>query len=321
MFECLRLYGRLILTISAACLLIACTAQPNQGSLGLSPTASADSSIRIATSTGFIADWISQVSGGRISASTLLPEGADPHDFQPGPQDIALLSQTDLFYQVGLGLESAWVNKLLANSSTSDTEVIALGDLVELLPAGPDEPAEEHPDPHFWLDPLRVKSVVSAIAVHLSDLDPTQADLFQEHATAYNLELDELHNWILEQAESIPEEHRTLVTGHSFMQYFAKRYGFEVIGTVTGNTDTDHAHEAPAHELAELVTHMQELEIKAIFTEYGHENDLAQRVAEEVGIQSVIPLYTGSLGPEGSGADSYIGMMKHNVEALVEVLK
>ncbi len=321
MVASLRLYGIGILVISAIYLLIACTTASILGSSEDSSTVPPESSLRIATSTGFIADWVSQVGGDQISVSPVLPEGADPHDFQPGPQDITLLSQTVLFYQVGLGLEATWVNKLVANSSGSNAKVIALGDFVEKLPADPVKPAEEHPDPHFWLDPLRVKSVVSAIAAHLSDLDPTQAELYQERAAAYNSELDELHAWITAQVESIPAEHRNLVTGHSFMQYFAQRYGFEVVGTVSGNTDTDHAHEAPAHDLAELATHMLEMEVRAIFTEYGHENELTQRIAEEAGIRSVIPLFIGSLGPEGSGAANYIGMMKENVEAMVEALQ
>ena len=162
---------------------------------------------------------------------------------------------------------------------------------------------------------------MSAIAATLSEMDPTQAELFRENAAAYNKELEDLHAWISAQVESIPGENRILVTGHSFMQYFAQRYGFEVVGTVTGNTDTDHAHEAPAHDLADLATNMKEMEIRAIFTEYGHDSELAQRVTEEAGRRSVTPLFTGSLGPEGSGADSYIGMMMRNVEALVEVLQ
>ncbi len=321
MVASLRLYGLGILLFSAVYLLIACTAESILRFPGSSSTAPTESSLSVATSTGFIADWVSQVGGDQILAFPVLPEGADPHDFRSGPQDIALLSQTMLFYQVGLGLEAAWVNRLVANSSGGNTRVIALGEYVEILPGDPDELAEGNSDPHFWLDPLLVKLVVSAIAAHLSELDPTQAELFQENAADYNRELEDLHAWISAQVESIPGEHRILVTGHSFMQYFAERYGFEVVGTVTGNTDTDHAYEAPAHDLAELATHIQEMEIRAIFTEYGHENELTQRVAEEAGIRSVTPLFTGSLGPEGSGADSYIGMMMRNVEALVEVLQ
>ena len=323
----LRLYGLRKFIIrgigigAAVCLLIACTAisipEPNEFSAAATPV----SSLRIATSTGFIADWVSHVGGNQMTVTPILPEGADPHDHLPGPQDVALLSQSDLVYQVGLGLEAAWVTDLIENVNGDSTRVIAVGELVDVLSADPDEPAAEHPDPHFWLDPLRVKSVVSAMATHLSDLEPAQAVVFQERAAAYNAELDALHAWILVQVESIPAEQRLLVTGHDFMQYFAQRYGFAVVGSMTGDTSTDHAHEAPAHDLAELVLHMQELKVRAIFTEYGHENELAQTIAEEVDIQAVIPLYTGSLGPQGSGADSYIGMMRANVEALVEALQ
>ena len=247
----------------------------------------------------------------------ILPAGTDPHDYLPGPQDVALLSQSDLIYQVGLGLEAAWITDLLENIQDGSTKVIAVGELVDVLSADPEESAAEHPDPHFWLDPVRVKSVVTAMATHLAALEPAQAEVFQERAAAYNTELDELHSWILVQVESIPVEQRLLVTGHDFMQYFAQRYGLEVVGSITGDTDTDHAHEAPAHDLVELSMQMQDLGVRAIFTEYGHENRLAPRIAEEAGIHKVIPLYTGSLGPQ----DSYVGMMRANVEALVQALQ
>ncbi len=320
MLTCLRLCGLGILVTAAACLLIACVADARGEPGGFPATETPASLLRIATSTGFLADWVAQITGDRMTIVSILPDGADPHDYQPGPQDVALLSQSALVYQVGLGLEATWIADLVENAN-GGAKVIATGDLVDVLAADPDETAAEHPDPHFWLDPLRVKSVVSAMALHLAELEPGQAEFFQERAAAYNAELDELHSWILVQVESIPPERRRLVTGHDFLQYFAQRYGFAVVGSIAGSTDTDHAHETPVHDLADLATQMQELDIRVVFTEYGHENEMAHTIAEETGLQAVVPLYTASLGPQGSGADSYVGMMKANVEALAEALR
>ncbi len=311
-----RLVGWSIGVLAAVQLLVACTTI----SIPEPSDAASDATLRVAASTGFVADWVSHVGGDQTEVIPILPEGADPHTYTPGPQDVALFSQSDIAYVVGLGLEAAWIADLLENAAAGNVRVVAVGELVDVLAADPDEPAEMHPDPHFWFDPLQVKSVVAAMATHLSELQPAQAEVFQERAAAYNAELDGLHSWISTQVEHIPAERRLLVTGHNFMQYFAHRYGFTVVGSLTGDTDTDHAHEAPAHDLAELTTHMQDLGVGAIFTEYGHESELAPRIAEEVGIQTVT-LYTGSLGPPGSGADSYIGMMQANVAALVEALQ
>ena len=183
------------------------------------------------------------------------------------------------------------------------------------------EHADAYPDPHFWLDPVRVQDVVTAIALHLSDLAPEHAEAFQARAVAYNTELDALHTWISAQVGHIPAEARLLVTGHDFMLYFAQRYGFTMVGSMTGDTDTDHAHEAPAHDLAILAEQISELGVKAIFIEHGHQHELAQRIAEEANLQQEVRFLLVSLGSPGSGADSYIGMMRTNTETLVEALQ
>lgn len=337
-----RCYGRILLVGITMSILIACTpvTTPQPGSL--SGESVPESLVQVATSTAFIADWVSQVGDDQVTVIPLLPEGEDPHDYRPSPQDIIVLSESDLIFQVGLGLEESWLAEFLSIAQEGGAEVIVLGEYVDVLSVQPHESAESHGegdhedegaddhaegsededhkegvDPHFWLDPLQVKSVVTGIATHLSRLNPAMAEDFQMRAATYNTDLDELHSWILEQVQTIPAEQRILVTGHEFMRYFAYRYDFEVIGSISGSTDTAHSHEVPALELAELVAIMRERGVKAIFTEFGHESELAARAAEEAGIELVIPLYTGSLGPEGS----YISMMRANVLALVEALQ
>ncbi|MYB76806.1 MAG: zinc ABC transporter substrate-binding protein [Chloroflexi bacterium] len=173
-------------------------------------------------------------------------------------------------------------------------------------------------DPHFWFDPLRVKIAVYDIAARLAAIDPDNADVYFRNALAYGEELDELHAWIQDQVSAVEPERRLLVTSHDSLSYFAELYGFEVVGLVIPSLST---HVEPSAEhIAELVEVIREHDVPALFGETTVSDRLAQAVARETGAE-VVQLYSGSLGPEGSGADTYLGMVRTNVTRIVEALK
>ena len=182
---------------------------------------------------------------------------------------------------------------------------------------------EEHDhgplDPHFWFDPLRVKIAVDEIAEHLAEENPQSADFFRANADSYLAKLDELHAWTLTQVEQIPLEQRLLVTSHDSLTYFAKLYGFEVVGTVIPSTLSTEV-EPSAKDLGHLIEEIEEFGVSAVFGETTVSERLAQTIAEETGAE-LVRLYSGSLGPEGSGAETYITMQRWNVEKIVEALK
>ena len=172
-------------------------------------------------------------------------------------------------------------------------------------------------DPHFWFDPLRVKLAVNDVAARLSVLDPDRGDTYRANASAYNARLDELHAWTEEQTGTVPEERRLLVTSHDSFGYFANLYGFEVVGVVLSIT-TDVA--PSAGDLADLVEEVRENGVSAVFGETTVSERLAKAVASESGAE-LVRLYSGSLGPEGSDAATYIEMVRTNVGRIVEALK
>ncbi len=181
---------------------------------------------------------------------------------------------------------------------------------------------EEHAhgelDPHFWFDPLRVQQAVNAIAAQLSTADPAGQTTYRDNAAAYNRELDDLHAWINEQVSMLPDDHRVLVTSHDSFQYFAQRYGFEVAGAIFPVTTEI---EPTAQDLAMLIETIEHEGVHAVFTERSHSDRLAQRVAEETGAEIVGGLYTGSLGEEGGEAGTYLDLMRHNTNIIVEALQ
>ena len=172
-------------------------------------------------------------------------------------------------------------------------------------------------DPHFWFDPTRVQSAVNDIAGRLGALDPDRADDYLQNADTYNRQLSELDEWTTGRVTEVPESRRLLVTSHDSFGYFAIRYGFEVVGVVLSTT-TD-VEPSPA-DLAELAHEVEELSVPAVFGETTVSERLALAVANESGAE-LVRLYSGSLGPADSGADTYITMVRTNVDRIVAALR
>jgi zinc/manganese transport system substrate-binding protein len=197
-------------------------------------------------------------------------------------------------------------------------------DAIEAIEGLTDEGEDAHEghghgleDPHYWFDPVRVKLVVNDIASRLSVLDPDRGDTFRANADVYNAKLDELHTWTEQQVSAVPGEDKLLVTSHDSFGYFANRYGFEIVGVVLSVT-TD--VEPSAGDLADLVEEVKESGVPVVFGETTVSERLAIAVARESGAE-LVRLYSGSLGPKGSGAATYIEMMRTNVGRIVEGLR
>ena len=196
----------------------------------------------------------------------------------------------------------------------------AIEEIEHLTFEGEDE-HEEHGhgihDPHFWFDPLRVKLAVNDIAARLSVIDPDGRAIYSSNASAYNAQLDELHAWTQEQVTAVPEERRFLVTSHDSFGYFANLYDFEVVGVILSTTTE--VEPSPA-DLVELSHEVEEYNVSAIFGETTVSERLAQSIASESGAE-LVRLYSGSLGIEGSGAETYLDMIRTNVQRIVDALK
>ncbi len=294
--------------------------------------------VKVVTTANFVADWVANVAGERADVFSLLPLGSDPHSFQPGARDVTKIADADLVLTVGLGLEAGWLTELVHNANTDESKVLALGDLIDPIEHedigvhdeegdghdednGQDEEEEDHGplDPHFWFDPIRVKTVVNEISTRLSLVDPAGDEIYTANAASYSSQLDELHRWTQEQVGLIPVQRKLLVTSHDSLTYFAKLYGFRIVGAVIPSSLSIDV-EPTAEDMGYLVHEIEENGVPAIFGETTVSERLAQAIAEETGAK-LVRLYSGSLGPGGSGAETYIGMQRLNVERIVEALK
>lgn len=280
--------------------------------------------LQVVATTAIAGDVVRQVAGEMIDLTILLPVDADPHSFQPTPQDLARIAEADLIFINGLELE-AYIDDILQNAS-SGTPVVTLAEGIQTLSPGSGDQSDgegddDHQyavaDPHIWMDPNNVVIWVDTILGAMTQLDPANQETYTANAAAYQQQLAELDRWISAQVETIPPTHRLLVSDHDTLAYFAARYGFELLGAVIPGYST--LAEPSAQDLARLEDAITDLGVPAVFVGTGVNPNLAERVAEDTGIQ-LVEIYTGSLsGPEGPAA-SYLEMMRYNVAAIVAAL-
>jgi len=181
-----------------------------------------------------------------------------------------------------------------------------------------EEHSHEGGDPHTWVDPNNVKIWVENIRAALTAADPAGEEIYRANAQAYLAKLDELDAWVRQQVEQIPPQNRKLVTDHLLFGYFAERYGFEQIGAIIPGYST--AAQPTAQELAAIEDAIREFGVKAVFVGKTINPTLAQRVAEDTGIQ-LVGLYHGSLSAAGGEAATYLDYIRYNVTQMVNALK
>ena len=267
----------------------------------------------VVASTTFLADIAQNVAGDRLQVESLLPFGADPHSYQPIPQDVARVSDSNLLIINGAGYEH-FLDNILKNAGGERMVVEASAGLKVREDAG-----DEHAiDPHLWLDPNNVVGYVENIRAGLVSLDPEGADVYKSNAQAYTIQLQDLDTWIRKQVDSIPAERRLLVTNHDSMGYFAERYGFTVIGTVVPGFSSDAA--PSAQQMSALIDQIKASGAPAVFLDAAESTTLADQIASDAGVTVVTDLYFGSL-TDGPPAGTYIDMMKHNVTRIVGALR
>ena len=169
----------------------------------------------------------------------------------------------------------------------------------------------------MWFDPIRVADALPALSQALATHAGLDAGALDECVAAYRSELNAADDEIEGILASLHSEDRLLVTNHDALGYFADRYGFQLIGTVIPGGST--LAEANPAGLQELVHLIEETGVAAIFSETTHSSDDAEALGRAAGVK-VLSLNTGSLGPAGSGADTYIGFMRSNAQVIAEGL-
>ncbi len=277
--------------------------------------------LRVVATTNIVGDVVSIVGGDRIALTVLMGTGVDPHTYVLTPSDTAAVHDAHVVFANGVGLEANLEE--VFEAAGGDAVHIHVSHGLEFRPApGKHEQGEaEHDhsddDPHVWLSVPNVIHWAESIQVALSALDPANTEVYQANAQAYIHDLEELDAWVTQQVASIPEANRKLVTNHPAFGYFADRYGLEQLGAVFPVSPSS---EPSAQDIAALEEAIREYGVPAIFAESTVNPKLAEQVAEDTGVK-LVPLYSGSLGEPGSGVESYIELMRYDVNAIVQALR
>lgn len=301
----------------------------------------------VVVTTNVLGDVVEAVLGDAAEVVTIMPVGADPHDFQASGQEVDAMNSADALIVNGADFEEGLLDVIdgATEEGVPTFEAISVVDTLEFGDHD-DHDAEDHGDedhadededhadeaeqegedhddsgmdPHFFADPVRMATAVDGIVEFLLDevafADPGAVET---SAAAYAAELTALDEEVAGLVENVPEAQRVLVTNHEVFGYFADRYGFEVVGAVIpGGSTTD---SASAGELAELAEVVEAEGVPAIFADTSSSDDLVDALASEVGDIAIVELYSESLGEPGSDGSTYVDMVRANAERITTAL-
>jgi len=291
----------------------------------------------VVVTTNILGDVVTELTGGAVEVVTIMPVGADPHDFQASAQQVDAMRNADVLIVNGGSFEEGLLDVIEGAESdgVSVYEAISVVSTIEFGEGGhgghddhddheghDDHDDHDHSgeDPHFFTDPARMAAAVDGIAAFLiANVEGIDANIVTEAAEAYHGELEALDAEVEALVADIPAENRVLITNHEVFGYFADRYGFEVAGAIIPSGSTlDGTSAGDLAELAELIT---DEGVPAIFSDVSASDQLAQTLADEVGGDvQVVELFTESLGGSDSEGATYIDMVRTNASRIAEAL-
>ncbi len=307
----------LLPVLLAAVVLIGGCARGDAGNQG----AESGHPVPVVATTSMIADLVRTIGGDHVAVQGLMGPGVDPHLYKASEGDVARMAGAAVVFYNGLHLEGR-MTEVFDQMGSLGKATVALAEV-----SVPDSLLLESSsftgnyDPHVWFSVPLWGLVADRVAVELGRLDPDHAEVFVERAGAYRQTLQETHEYVQERVASVPEESRVLITSHDAFGYFGRTYGFDVRGLQGLSTAT----EAGTSDVQELAAFVAERRIPAIFIETSVPVRGIEAVREAVrarGFDVRIggTLYGDALGGTGSGADTYVGMVRTNVDTIVEGL-
>jgi manganese/zinc/iron transport system substrate-binding protein len=291
-----------------------------QACAGEEPDEQTDGKVNVVCTTGMIADLVRHVGGERVRVEGLMGPGVDPHYYKASQGDISKLSKADLIAYNGLFLEGK-MESIFSKMARSKKVVAVAGDLDENILRRPPE-FNGHHDPHVWFDVALWAETIDVVVEALTEIDAAGAEVYRQNGKRYGVELQALHQWVLVQVALVPKGQRVLVTAHDAFGYFGRAYDIEVLGLQGISTVAEYG----VNDVMRIVDLIVAKKVKAIFVESSVPVRSIEAVRQgclDRGAKVTIggTLYSDAMGAVGSGADSYVGMVRSNVNTIVEALK
>jgi manganese/zinc/iron transport system substrate-binding protein len=280
-----------------------------------------DGRIRVVATTSMIADLARDIGGDRVDVEGLMGPGVDPHLYRASEGDVARLAEADVVLFNGLHLEGRMaevLERMEGLGIASEAVAEAVPDSLRITSAL----FQANVDPHVWMDPMLWRHAARAVAERLSAVDPPNAVAYGRRLASFEQRMDSLDAWIRGRVDDLPPERRILVTAHDAFGYFGRAYGFEVRGLQGISTAT----EAGTADVQELAAYVALERVPAMFVESSVPPRAIEAVRAAVrsrGHEVEIGgnLFSDALGDTESGADTYEGMIRRNVETIVGALE
>lgn len=273
--------------------------------------------MKIVTTTGQIADLVRNVVGEHIEVESIMGTGTDPHLFRPTRSDLATLRNADIIFYNGLHLEAQMADVFKKMAKVKPVVAIA-----SALPRNDLISGQQTAfDPHIWMNVNNWARSIDLIIETIADYDEANVAAYEEAGAAYKEKLNHLDYKIQVAVATVPREKRILITAHDAFGYFGRAYGVAVMGVQGLSTES----EAGLQHIENLVDIIVKRRIKAVFAESSVDHRNIEALIEGAAARGHVVklggvLYSDAMGPEGSMADNYIGMMVHNVDTIARAL-
>lgn len=303
------------LAIAGALLLAGCSSDG-----GDQDSAAGSDQLLIATTVSPITSIASRIGGDRVTIEGIVPEGTNSHTFEPAPQVAELVSKADIILVNGLKLEDPTIDLAAANLKDG-AEIVELGTLA--LPESeylydfsfPEEDGK--PNPHLWTDPGFAIEYAALIRDLLSERDPANADYFAANFETFAAQAQALGDAVRKDQATVPAGNLKLLTYHDAYAYFAKNYGWTVIGAVQ---PSDFAEPTPS-EVADLIRQVQNEGVPTIFGSEVFPSPILEEIGRATGARYEESLRDDDLpGVPGDANHSWLGLMKYNFATMIKGL-
>ncbi|MEH6941795.1 metal ABC transporter solute-binding protein, Zn/Mn family [Bacillus sp. JJ722] len=303
-----------VLTICLGLVLVGCS---NEKSEKKNKTSG---KVQVTSTIGMIGDVVRNIGGEHVVSTSLMKTGVDPHLYKATQGDMKKLEDADIIFYNGLHLEGQMVDIFEKMKKNKPTIAVTKKVPEDTLRAG-DGKTTEH-DPHLWFNVQYWIKSAEVIRDELIKYDKENEDVYKENAEKYIAELERLDTYAKEQIQSIPEESRILVTAHDAFGYFGDAYGIKVMGLQGMSTQS----EVGSKDVSQLRDYLVENKIKAVFVESSVPKTTIEAVIEGAkskghDVKIGGELYSDAMGDEGTEEGTYIGMVRHNVDTIVNALK
>jgi manganese/zinc/iron transport system substrate-binding protein len=271
--------------------------------------------MNVVTTTTMVTDMVKEVGGDRVSVVGLMGPGVDPHLYKPASGDVVKLQRAKVIFYSGLMLEGR-MSDLFFRMARSGKKVYAVTESIPEKDRLEPPEFEGHWDPHVWGDPTLWSKCIATVVEGLSQGDPAGRPYYTKRGLGVVESYKDVHQWALKRIAGIPKKQRVLLTSHDAFNYFGKAFGFQVVAVQGLSTVT----EAGLADIAKTVD----------FVESSVNPAAIERVSKDAGVKIGGELFSDACGKpgemhEGHGekydVGTFVGMVKHNINTIVDALK